>query len=338
MHLRFLRFFAAVLGLTAWAGLAQAEPMTAALPTPSATGPQETGPKQEAARRFERAIKLYEDGDYALALAEFERVYELVPDYRVLYNIGQVSVQLGRYARALSTFREYLRQGAAELPAERVSEVQADLANLGGRTAQVDVRVDLAGAEIVLDGSLVGTAPSLESLVVDVGEHRIQVRAPGYVPQTADLSLAGGDHLERAFKLEPEQKPIVRTVVVERPVAAAGHKSNHNPFPRWVGWASVGTLAAGAVALEVLGANEAANLERQRTSLGASRAELDATRSRAKNYLVGADIAGGAALVAGSITLYFELWSSPASERQTPRIGSARLLLGPGRLALDGNF
>ena len=67
--------------------------------------------KREAARRFEHAIKLYEDADYTLALAEFERVYELMPDYRVLYNIGQVSIQLGRYARAFRTLKEYVSRG-----------------------------------------------------------------------------------------------------------------------------------------------------------------------------------------------------------------------------------
>src|SRR5450432_2251716 len=245
-----LRLFAVVLGLTSFASLAAADPTTAAFPATNGAAAQDTDPKQEAARRFERAIKLYEESDYALALAEFERVYELVPNYRVLYNIAQVSVQLGRYARALSTFKEYLKQGAAELPAERVTEVHAELANLVGRTAHVDVRVDRPGAEIVFDGSLVGTAPLPESLVVDVGEHRIQVRAPGYVPQSADLSLAGGDHPERTFTLQAEQKAVIPTVVVERTATPAIHNSNHNAM-RWLGWTGTGALTAGAVVLEV---------------------------------------------------------------------------------------
>src|SRR5690242_6272314 len=105
----------------------------------SATG-GDASAKQEAARRFEHAIKLYEEADYTLALAEFERVYELVPDYRVLYNIGQVSVQLGRYARAFRTLKEYVARGGTELAPDRAAAVQADLAQLAGKIARIGVQ------------------------------------------------------------------------------------------------------------------------------------------------------------------------------------------------------
>src|SRR3954468_11523471 len=102
--------------------------------------------KQEAARRFEHAIKLYEDGDYTLALAEFERVYELVPDYRVLYNIGQVSIQLGRYARAFRTLKEYVARGGGELTPERAATVATDLSQLSGKIARLSVQAEPSGA------------------------------------------------------------------------------------------------------------------------------------------------------------------------------------------------
>src|SRR5688572_21286235 len=76
---------------TAPADPAPAEP---AAPEPSAEA------KQEARERFNQGLALFEDGDYGLALIEFERAYAVVPDYRVLYNIAQVNIQLGRYAKA----------------------------------------------------------------------------------------------------------------------------------------------------------------------------------------------------------------------------------------------
>src|SRR5688572_13742481 len=121
-----------LLGLLVVPLSARAQSAAETAPTSTTKAP-DANTKKEAARRFEHAIKLYEDGDYVLALAEFERVYELVPHYRVLYNIGQVSMQLGRYARALRTLREYVSRGGAELPAERRSAVQADLASLEAR-------------------------------------------------------------------------------------------------------------------------------------------------------------------------------------------------------------
>src|ERR1041384_438707 len=159
--------------------------------------------KQEAARRFEHAIKLYEDSDYTLALAEFERVYELVPDYRVLYNIGQVSIQLGRYARAYRTLKEYVARGGNDLPPGGAAAVQADLTQLAGKVAQLSVQVSQAGAEISVDGAAMGPAPLAAPLVVDVGEHRVQVELPGYVTQSQTFTLAGGDRREGSFTLLP---------------------------------------------------------------------------------------------------------------------------------------
>src|SRR5688572_14005202 len=37
---------------------------------------------EEARRRFDRGVRLYAEGDYPLALIEFERAYELVSNYR----------------------------------------------------------------------------------------------------------------------------------------------------------------------------------------------------------------------------------------------------------------
>src|SRR4051812_23680819 len=158
-----------------------AEAAPAAAATDSA--PDATA-KQEAARRFEHAIKLYEEADYILALAEFERVYELVPDYRVLYNIGQVSIQLGRYARAFRTLKEYVARGGSELAPDRAAAVQADLAQLSGKIARLSVQVEQAGAQISVDGAAVGRSPLAEPLVVDVGEHRVQIELPGYAAQS----------------------------------------------------------------------------------------------------------------------------------------------------------
>ncbi|HMA93584.1 MAG TPA: hypothetical protein VKP30_12905 [Polyangiaceae bacterium] len=57
--------------------------------------------KAEAADRFDRALKLFEAGDNASALAEFKQIYELLPDPAVLYNIGLVSAAMGRAVDAV---------------------------------------------------------------------------------------------------------------------------------------------------------------------------------------------------------------------------------------------
>ena len=305
-----------------------------------ATAPVAEAAKQEAARRFEHAIKLYEDTDYTLALAEFERVYELMPDYRVLYNIGQVSIQLGRYARAYRTLKEYVARGGSELPADRARAVEADLSSLSGKIASVSVDVTPAGAEIWVDGTVVGTAPLAERLVVDVGEHRLEARLGGYVPGSRSITLAGGDRRELSFRLEPEApksaQPPTPPTAAPTPVMRA--QPTRAPFEgtrswTWLGWASTGVLATGALVTGALGASAASDLRGLRTTAGTSRRELDQARGRASSRLVVADILGGAALVTGGVTLYLQLSRSPAKDKAMRR-SPFRLALAPNHVAL----
>lgn len=303
----------------------------------------DTSVKQEAARRFEHAIKLYEDADYALALAEFERVYELVPDYRVLYNIGQVSIQMGRYARAFRTLKEYVARGGAELPADRAAAVQADLTLLSGKVAHVSLQVEQAGAQLSIDGVAVGRSPLAAPLVVDVGEHRVQVELAGYVTQNQSLTLAGGDRREVAITLQatPTAPPTTAPVAPprEKPLVAPAPPVNKASSNRaaWlgVGWATTGALAAGALVSGALGASAAGDLKDLRGTPGTSRQALEQAQSRASTRLLVADVLGGAALAAGAVTLYVQL--SGSSHEKAPNQAAAaqwRLLLGPSNVAL----
>ena len=58
-----------------------AQPKTTASETEPALG--------EARERFQRGVDLYKEGSFDAALAEFNKAYELAPNFRVLYNMAQ---------------------------------------------------------------------------------------------------------------------------------------------------------------------------------------------------------------------------------------------------------
>lgn len=307
---------ALVLGCSLVPSLAHAQ--EAASPSSRPANVPDAAAKQEAARRFETAIGLYDDGDYQLALAEFERVYELVPDYRVLYNIGQVSMQLGRYARALRTLREYVSRGGDAIPNDRRSAVRADIETLETRTATLMLDIQPAGAEVWIDGVLVGQAPLLEPVVVDVGERMVQVRLAGYVGRSQAVTLAGSDRRDIVLKLDAEPT----NATTPRPADPAGvgprRQAPVQPSkPRtllWVGWGTTATLAAGSAVAAVLGASAASDLKELRDSRTATRDALDSEHDRAETRFLVADVLGVAALAAGATTLFFQLSGSKPRE------------------------
>lgn len=266
----------------------------------------------EARRRFDRGIELYTDGDFALALIEFNRAYQLVSNYRVLYNIGQVNLQLGRYADARRALERYMREGAGEIPENRALSVQRDLAMLEQRTAFLNVTVNVPGAEILLDEVLVGTAPLEEALLVDAGVHRVTARRPGYSPRSQQVTLAGADESTLALSLDLLPSASQTIVVRERTLVGTDSRTT------WliVGWSATGALAAGAVVAGIMGANKASALEELRASQ-TRREDLDKAQSSAKSFLLASDVLTAGAVVVGGLSLWATL-SSPNKEQEKP--------------------
>jgi tetratricopeptide (TPR) repeat protein len=295
----------------------------------------------EAKQRFDRGFELYEEGEYPLALIEFNRAYELVPNYRVLYNIGQVCIQLGQYANARRALEEYLQKGGDGLAADRRAAVNKDLEMLRHRTAFLTIGANLEGAEVLVDDALVGKTPLGPALLVDAGVHRVTVRRPGYLPKTANVTLAGGDEqsLSLALERQPENKETI--VVREREVVEDNSTT-------WMiaGWVTTGALAAGAVVTGIMGAGEADELDQLRGGLasdydGELPNRLDEARSNAKTLFLVSDVLTGAAVIAGGLSLWITL-DPPKPERpadtppELPRgvqVGYER-----GQVQLRGSF
>jgi Tetratricopeptide repeat/PEGA domain len=331
------------------AGATPAQPASAEAPPAADSGTQAQQPAapspdaiKEAGERYTRGISLYADGEYVLALVEFERAYQLAPNYKVLYNIGQVRIQLGRYAKAREALQQYLEQGGDDIAAERRRAVSADLEMLAQRTAKLAITVSEAGAEISLDGQVVGTSPLGDPLVVDAGEHTVEVRKVGFYDKAQRVTLAGRDEIPISVELAKVPEAEQRSVVVEhRTERVDTGKSARTTM--WIGWAATGTLAIGAGVVGYLGVTKANDLESMRTDYGVSRQQLDDTKSSARTLFMISDITGAAAVIVGGLSLYLTLSNassgSPQPDRtpkpSAPRVG---LGLGPGSLKVSGTF
>jgi hypothetical protein len=312
-------------------------PATTPAPEPARPKP-DAAAKKEAGERFKHGTELYSDGEYSVALAEFERAYALVPDYRVLYNIGQVNIQLGQYARALVTLKEYVTRGAGELSADRIKSVQGDLDMLAGRTAAIVLEVEPEGVEVTIDGKIVGTTPVADPVVVDVGERRIDLKRAGFVAQGQTLSLAGGDRYVAQFKLVPESTASDRPRS-DQPVALFPPKSAASkPKPIvYAGYATTGALVAGAVVTGVLGLTAAGDLKDLKDTRGVTEGELDDARDKAKLRFQISEILGAAALLTGAVTVYLHVSGSSKERSRTASANNVWVKVAPTQVTLGMN-
>src|SRR5260370_20021824 len=130
--------------------------LTAGLAPMRAARAEEPAGQLDGRAHFKRGVDFFKEGDYRAAMIEFKRAYEAAPNYKVLYNLGQTSLELQDYAGALKAFRGYLDGGGRDIAAARRAQVEVELKKLDSRVARVEIAVNLEGADVAGDDVSVG--------------------------------------------------------------------------------------------------------------------------------------------------------------------------------------
>jgi tetratricopeptide (TPR) repeat protein len=271
--------------------------------------------KEQARIHFQKGLENYTDGDYRTALIEFERAYALHPTYRLLYNLGQVAYELRDYTATERYFSQYLAEGKDEIPSDRRTEVEQDLARVRARIASVSLTTNQPGARLFVDDREVGRSPLKESCRLSAGQHRIQAQQPGYSPVSRVIEVAGGDDVTFRLDFGP------RTATAPASTQAES-KTN---WPLWTGIAT-GVFAAGAAGFGYAAYRDSSNYE-DALQRETSRSELDDLANGAQNKAIVADVLLGAAIVTGTVTVILLL--TGGSKEQKGR--EAASLLGTPR-------
>jgi len=168
-----------------------------ATPLPSSL----TGAAKEA---YEAGRQLYRANDFAGALLQFERAYDLASDVRLLWNVAVCEKNLHHYARARKTLERYQIEGGAHLSEQARADAIALSKALSKFVSTLKVSVNEPGAAIFIDDQQVGTSPLSEPLLVDMGARRIRVSKKRFYDFVEQRVLIGETDTALDVKLTPE--------------------------------------------------------------------------------------------------------------------------------------
>jgi hypothetical protein len=142
-----------------------------------------------AKAHFQSGYEAAQHGQLQLAIKEFELAYALRPHYSVLYNLGQAYASAGRSVEAVDTLARYLELGGTQISQERAQQVRDLIEFHEGLLGEIELDVSPAGAEIWLDGTLIGKAPIAGRVRASGGSHGVAVALPGFVPAHASVNV-----------------------------------------------------------------------------------------------------------------------------------------------------
>lgn len=296
---------------------------------PNASGP-DAATAAEAKRRFDQGVALYEDQDFRGAQFEFERAHALSGNYRILYNIALASLDAHDYATAKRAFEGYLAQGGDSLPKERRDEVERELATLAPRVGSLALKVDVAGATITLDGREIGTSPLADEVLVNLGERRLVVTAPGHAPAEKVFDVEGGKRTAVRIRLQPlpDGAALAQTAPVPAPRAERdttgddarrdagdGRRVRALKTSTWVGLALTGAGTAAAITTGVLALRANRDLRAARDEVPQDPVRVDQLQSRTKRLALATDVAASVTGVFAVATLALGISAIVATKR-----------------------
>lgn len=159
--------------------------------------------EDDARALFRRGAEAYADERYPEALEAFEASYRAREVPVVLFNLAQTLRALDRPAEAIEAYRRYLRTDA-ELDEQRRAAVDAVIAELAPRVSFVRLEVFPDGAEVRVDGRVLGSAPFDDRVAIDPGERRFEANADGHVAAARTVTLEVGERATVRLALREE--------------------------------------------------------------------------------------------------------------------------------------
>ena len=119
---------------------------------------------------WDNARELYDAQNWAAAMGEFQRAYEVSHNPRVLFNVGVCEKNLGHYLRASAAFRKELAEADKKVPAAELAAIHSALGTLEPLISTLVVATNEPGATLTIDKEpQPGVSPFTQPIAIDVG-------------------------------------------------------------------------------------------------------------------------------------------------------------------------
>jgi hypothetical protein len=140
----------------------------------------------------------------AEALTRFEEANRLAPSARALAQIALAEQALNRWVMAERHMREALAATTDPWIVRNTGPLRSALTVIDSHLGRLEVRTNVAGAELWVSAVREGTLPLAAPVRVVVGAVPIELRAPGYQTATCTVTITPGQLASETITLAPD--------------------------------------------------------------------------------------------------------------------------------------
>lgn len=207
----------------------------------------------EYAEAIRDAVAEFDLKNFPEARERFRRAHGLFPNARTLRGLGLVEFELRNYGESVRFLGEALACTERQLTGELRRETETVLTRAKAYVGEVHFAVEPQGSTVVVDGTTVELEPS-GSLILEVGDHVVEVRAPGHHSERRKVQVKGGAredvHVVLGLVQSDSEATPPRRVSLARPDAPPMREP---VYKKWWVWTLAGVaVAGGAITAGVL--------------------------------------------------------------------------------------
>ncbi len=227
------------------------------LPSPSRAEP--TAPEATSGYRelVDEAVREYAENHFEEARALFYRAHAAQPTARTHRGIGITEFELRNYGESIKHLEQALASSEKPLDGKMRADTEALLARARGFVSRVvlDLQPEQLPARVIVDGVEVQVDPG-RSVLLTVGQHMLEVRAPGHDVARRAVTVTGGEEqrLTIAFDADPVStasmpvgEPSATAAASQPPIRTDGASRWYKNKWLWIG-AAVAVVAGGVTA------------------------------------------------------------------------------------------
>jgi hypothetical protein len=196
--------------------------------------PASAEPPPGYSEAVDEAIGEFNARRFAEARALFLRAHELSPNARTLRGLGASEFELRNYGESVRYLEQALACEARALEGDLRARAERLLERARGFVARFELSIQPASSTTVVDGV---PLPKTRELLLEVGDHTLEVQAPGYRPEKRLLRIRGGEsqrlHIELTMRID---------LTLRQPEERNERRLYKSP---WL-WTAVGVLLVGS--------------------------------------------------------------------------------------------
>jgi hypothetical protein len=288
----------------------------------SVVGAPTKAEQANAGKRFREGERLFAKHDYGAAAAAFEEAYSIAPHPDALLNAIDARRKAGDLVLAARNCQRLIRDYPDDKAA---SDARGHLGEITPKVARLELQVIGAATGVAVDGAsieLAGSGPT--EVYVDAGDHLVTGTVDGK-PLERRITVVAGARGNVLLQAAPAPAEAERPTASPSPAESASQKPLH-PAIFFVG-AGLTAAAGGTLIWSGLDTNAA----REDYDTAPTREGLDDGLSRQlrTNVLIG--VTAGLGVVTAALGVFATDWGGGAVE-------SARLVVGPGSVRVEGTF